>query len=75
MSSDAAFIVAKDHVHDPVQRVLHRPMMANDGAHLFGWQRQRGDEEAGLGFGPVLEFANALDHDDAFEAGPVMAFL
>ena len=28
--SDAAFVVAEDHVHDPVQAVLDRPMAADD---------------------------------------------
>ena len=32
--ADAAFVIAEDHVHDPVQTVFHRPMTADDRPHL-----------------------------------------
>ena len=30
IGADAAFVVAEEHVHDPVQAVLDRPMVADD---------------------------------------------
>ena len=74
VASQAAFVVAEDHVHDPVQAVLHRPVIADDGAEPVGGQGQRGDVDAGLGpAGPAAQFAAALEHDDGVQPGPVVA--
>lgn len=76
VGSQAAVVVAKDHVHDPVQAVLHRPVVADDGADPVGWQGQRGDVETGFALGPAgpaAQFAAALDHDDGAQHGPVVA--
>ena len=48
IGSDAAFVVAEDHVHHPVQAVLDRPVAADDGADLACEPGERGDVEAGL---------------------------
>ena len=45
---DTAFVVAKDHVHDPVQAVLDAPMVANDRPHGLRQQKRRRAVEAGL---------------------------
>jgi hypothetical protein len=44
IGSDPAFIVAKDHVHDPVRAVFDRPMTAYDGPEEVRQHDQRGDE-------------------------------
>src|SRR5580700_11502732 len=36
LGADAAFVVAEDHVHDPMEAVLDGPMAADDGAELAG---------------------------------------
>ncbi len=72
MGADAAFIVTKDHIHDPVQAVSDRPMAADDCRLAFGWQGQGCDVEAGLGFGFVADFASAFEHDDGIESWPVI---
>ena len=73
IGSDAAFIVAEDHIHHPMQAVLDRPVAADDGAELAGEPGERGDEEAGLALDPAFDFARALDHDDALQPRPVVA--
>ena len=40
VGSDAAFIIAKDHVHDPVQAVLDRPVTADDRSQKAAQQDQ-----------------------------------
>ncbi len=39
---DAALVIAQDHVHDPVQRVLYPPVITDGGGHdffsAFSWQ-------------------------------------
>ncbi len=75
--SQAALVVAKDHVHDPVQAVLHRPVVADAGTDPVGRQGQRGNVEAGLALAPAdptAQFAAALEHDDSAQPGPVVAF-
>ena len=71
--ADAAFVVAEDHIHDPVQAVLYRPMLANDGAKLLGGVGQGCDVEAGFGLGFGPGFARAFEHDDAVQPRPVVA--
>ncbi len=71
--SDAAFVVAEEHVHDPVQAVLDRPMASHDGAHAFSRQVQRGDVKARLTFDPAVDLAAGIDDDDAVQAGPGVA--
>ena len=50
-------------------------MASDDRSQLPGRQRQGGNVEAGVPFGFLADFARTLDHDDRFQAGPVMAFL
>jgi hypothetical protein len=40
LGADAAFVVAEDHVHHPMEAVLDRPMAADDGADRVGQQHQ-----------------------------------
>ena len=81
LGADAAFVIAEGHVHDPVEAVLDRPVGADDRAEQFGEQDERGDVEAGLVLDLVVGrscawgSANAVDHDDCLEAGPVVALL
>src|SRR5215475_2216269 len=50
--------------------------MATDGGSQMARQPyQRCDVEACLAFDFVADFARALDHDDAFQSGPIVAFL
>ena len=69
----AAFVVAKDHIHDPVQAVFHRPMIADHRSDRVGQQDQRGNVEARLLREPATDLTLALDHDDALQPGPVIA--
>ena len=69
IGADAAFVVAEDHVHDPVQAVLDCPMAADDRPELAGQPHQGGDVKARLALDFVADFAGALDHDDAFNPG------
>ena len=73
--ADAAFVIAEDHVHDPVETVFHRPMAAHDGSERIGEQHQGCDVEPGFALDLASCLAFAFDHDDGFEAGPVMALL
>ena len=57
IGSDAAFVVAENHVHHPVETVLDRPVAADDGAELACEPCQRGDVEAGLALDLVGDFA------------------
>ena len=75
IGSDAAFIVTEDHVHHPVEAVLNGPMTSDDRSDLVSEPDQRGEIEARFALDLVDEFAGALDHDDRFETGPIMAFL
>src|SRR4051812_21598963 len=75
VGSDAAFVIAEDHVHDPVQAVLNGPMASHDCGQAFGWQAERSDEEPRLPFDRAADLADAVDDDDALQAGPVVALL
>ena len=72
---DAAFVVANDHVQDPVQAVFHRPMISDHGSERLRQQDQRGDVEARLALDLVADFTLALDHDDAFQSRPIVPLL
>jgi hypothetical protein len=73
--SDAAFVDAQDHIKHPMQAILHGPMAANERADQACSQRQGGDIESGLLLDLVPNFTCALDHDDAFQSWPIVAFL
>jgi hypothetical protein len=47
----------------------------DDGSQLTCQPHQRGDVEACLALDFIADFARALDHDDAFQCGPIVAFL
>jgi hypothetical protein len=72
---DAAFIVAEDHVHDPVEAILDRPMAPHDRPRRVGSQRKRGDLEAGLTLDLACGFAGALNDDDGLQTRPFVPFL
>ena len=40
IGSDPALVIAEDHIHDPMQTVLDRPMGADDGSQEIGRQDQ-----------------------------------
>ena len=73
IGAQAAFVVAEDHVHDPVQAVFDAPMIADDGAEAFGRQIERGDVEARISLALAVELAQAVQDDDAGEARPGVA--
>jgi len=73
--SHAAFVVAEDHVQDPMQSVFDHPVGADHGSDLAGQQEQRGDVETRLTLDLVADLARAFDDDDAFQAGPIVCFL
>ena len=75
IGADAAFIVAEDHVHDPMQAVLDCPMTADDGSEKDRQQDERGDVEACLPLDRIASLPGAFDDDDSFQAGPVVALL
>ena len=75
VGSDPALVIAEDHVHDPVQAVLDRPVAADDRTQQVRRQHQRGDVEACLPLDLSADLARAFDHDDGLQARPVVAFL
>ena len=48
LGADAAFVVAENHIHHPVQAVLDCPVAADDRSHLVRQPHQGGDVEAGF---------------------------
>jgi hypothetical protein len=50
-------------------------MVADEGSDQAGQKSQCGDVEAHLTFDLVADFACAFDHDNAFEAWPLVALL
>ncbi|GAJ30015.1 hypothetical protein AA0498_0666 [Acidomonas methanolica] len=72
---DAAFIVAKHHVHDPVEAIFDRPVTADDRAEEVRRHEQGGDVIPGFAFHLAIDLALAVDHDHGVQARPAMAFL
>lgn len=76
---DAALVVPKHHVHDPMEPVFDAPMATDGGAQGLGIGGGRGDVKAGLALDPGVrmdtDFTQGFDHDDAVEPRPVVAFL
>src|SRR3954462_7483183 len=72
IGSAAAFVIAEDHVHDPVH-AFDRPVGADDRSELGCHHDQRCDVEACLPLGFLAGFTYAFDHDDALQTRPVMA--
>src|SRR5258707_13114335 len=73
--SNTALIIAKDHVHDPMEAILNSPVTAHDGAKEMRQHNQRRYVKAGLPLDFSADFAAALDHDHGLQSGPVVAFL
>ncbi len=73
IGSDAAFVVAENHIHDPMQTILDRPVTPHDGSKAVGRQGQRGDVEPCLALDLVVDVTQAVDDDDAVQTGPLMA--
>jgi hypothetical protein len=59
VGSDAAFVVAKGHVHDPVQGILDGPVRLDHRAGHNGQHYQRDDVEARLVGDLAVDFAPA----------------
>src|SRR5450830_433678 len=74
LSADTAFVIAKDHVHDPVEAIFDRPVSADDRPERGRQQHQGGDVKARLALDLIPDFARALDHDDAAQSRPIVAF-
>src|SRR5260370_9599931 len=75
LSVDGAFVIAEADVHDPMEAVLDGQMAADDGAKLVSQPCQRSNVKPGFAFDFIADFARALAHDNAVEAGPIVAFL
>ena len=75
ISADAAFVVAKNHVHNPMQAVFHTPMPPHDRPELAREPDQGGQVEAGLLLDFSIDFTPALDHENTLQSGPIMALL
>ena len=73
--SQAALVIAEDHVEHPVEAVFDGPMVADERANQIGDENQRGNVETRLAFDLAAGLTGALDHDDTLEARPLMAFL
>ena len=75
IGSQAAFVIAEDHVHDPVQTVLGGPVAAHDRPRQVRRQQQGRDGEAGLLPDLAATLVRAFDHDHGVQSGPGMSFL
>ena len=81
IGSDAALIVEEDHVHDPIRAVPDRPMAADDRVRRRLASKTSEVMQPGLALDLVVlrartgDLANAVNDDDGFEAGPIVAFL
>src|SRR5665811_1738388 len=64
----------KDHVHEPVEAIFDRPVAADDRPERGRQQHQGGDVKARLALDLIPDFARALDHDDAAQSRPIVAF-
>ena len=71
--ADAAFIVAKEHVHHPVETVFDPPMAPDGLGKSSRIGLEGGDVVSGLAFAPARDLADAFDHDDALKPWPVVA--
>ena len=70
---DAALVVAEDHVHDPMQLILDRPMVSDDGPYEVFRQTQRSDVDACLGRDCAIDLPGTFNDDDAVQHRPFVA--
>lgn len=70
--SQAAVVVAQDHVHHPVERVSGGPMSPDHRAGRMGRERRRGDGEARVAPALQRDPARAFAHDNAVQTRPVL---
>jgi hypothetical protein len=81
IGADTAFVVAENHIKDPVKAVLDHSMGSDGQSDLVGNPEQRSDVEARLALDFIGfrawsgYFARAPDHDDAFQSRPLVTFL
>jgi hypothetical protein len=61
MGSDPAFIITEDHIHDPMQAVLDRPMAADDRSGQARHQAEQSDICERIGSGQHGEQAQEKD--------------
>ena len=74
IGSDPTLIVAENHVHDPVQTVLDRPVAAYDRSQKMRQHNQRGDVKPCILLDHAVGFADAFDYCDGVQTRPGMAF-
>ena len=60
LGADRAFVIAEDHVHDPMQAVLNRPMSTDNRPDLGGEPDQGRDVEAGLALDFIADLARCV---------------
>ena len=70
---DAALVVAEDHVHDPMQLILDRPVVSDDGPHEVCRQTQRSDVDARLGRDRAIDLPRTFNDDNAVQPRPFVA--
>jgi hypothetical protein len=73
--SNAAFVVAKYHVHDPAQGVFDGLVRADRRADHVGRHHRRCDVEARLVGDFAVDFTPAFDLDNGVQARPLVARL
>jgi len=69
-----AFVVTEDHVHDPVQAVLDRPMATHHGSEEMRRHHQRRYIKPRLLFLFAGYFTRAFNHDDSVQPRPIVTF-
>ena len=74
VGAHAAFVVAENHVHDPMSVVFDHAMPADHDVDLWRRQAQRSEVEMHLVIDFVANLARAFDDDDVFQTGPIVAF-
>ena len=75
VGSHAALVVAKHHVHHPVQAVLDGPVAAHDGADQGRDHDQGREIKPCLMLGFSVDLTAAFDHDHGLQPRPLMPFL
>ena len=75
VGSQAAFVIAEDHIQYPMEAVLDGPMVADEWSDQASDESERGYVKTRLAFDLATSLAGALDHDNAVEVRPLMALL
>ena len=70
--ANATLVLAEDHIHTPMQLILHAPMTTRQSQHLFGVPAgQAGYVVVTLTAGLAANLADPLNTHHASQAGPI----